>query len=182
MERRSGISPSPEALIQRRIHVVAGRIEPVMVIVDLNLDPLSWSPNSGATDLIAHAGDDGLRSAVQLCYREGRQIVHVVEEDILLRIVPMEARSPCVAVMIESFGHRGSLSQAARAYGLTKRETEILGSVVRGMSNAEIADMLYIAQSTVADHIKSIMRKTKTTKRVQLLSKLAYGEPGAESA
>ena len=93
-----------------------------------------------------------------------------------MRIVPLESYgAECVVIMVESFGHRGSLAQAAKAYKLTKREVEILGFVVQGLSNTEIAEMLCIAQSTVADHIKNLLRKTQSTKRIHLLSKIAYG-------
>jgi DNA-binding NarL/FixJ family response regulator len=82
----------------------------------------------------------------------------------------------CAAIVVESFGHRGALTHATSFYKLTKREVEILALVVQGLSNAEIAESLYVAHSTVADHLKNVMRKTHTTKRIQLLSKIAYGK------
>lgn len=164
-------------MLERRIRLVAARVTPVLVIVTLDLQVLGWSPNSGAERMIADAGV-GLKDAVARSHHGRQQVVHVTDDGVLLRIVPLESRSiPCVAMFIESFGQRGSLAEAAKVHRLTKRETEILGFVIQGLSNAEIADALYIAQSTVADHVKSLMRKTQTTRRIHLLSKVGYGAP-----
>jgi DNA-binding NarL/FixJ family response regulator len=161
---------------EHRTRIVASRMSPVLVFVDLDLNVISWSPDSGTEKMVAAAGPD-LRDAVRDCSARGQQIIHVTDEDILLRIIPLQSViTPCVAIMVESFGHRGSLTHAAKAYKLTKREVEILGYVAQGASNAEIAKQLFIARSTVADHIKSLMRKTKTSKRIHLLSKIAYDD------
>lgn len=172
-----GTATEAASLRERRVAIVAGRIAPVLAIVDLDMHVLGWSPNSGAADLIAGAGSE-LRHAARTCYARGEQIVYSLDDYVILRIVPLESgQANCVAVLIESFGHRGSIDKAAAAYRLTRREREILGYVAQGLSNAEIADYLYIAHSTVADHIKSLMRKTHTTKRIHLLSKIYYGSP-----
>jgi DNA-binding NarL/FixJ family response regulator len=39
------------------------------------------------------------------------------------------------------------------------REKQVLGMVVMGFSNAEIADRLYLAESTVKSHLRSVFRK-----------------------
>lgn len=50
---------------------------------------------------------------------------------------------------------------------LSKRETEILQSVTRGMSNKEIATDLGISQQTVKNHMTSILRKLNVEDRTQ---------------
>lgn len=167
-----------EANRSREYSVVASRIPPILVVVDLDLNVLSWSPDSGVVNMISN-GDDELRNAVRTSCARGEQLIHILDGDILLRVIPMQTNTAeCVVIMVESFGHRGSLSRAAKVYRLTKRETEILALVVQGLSNAEISEALYVAQSTVADHVKNVMRKTRTTKRIHLLSKVTYGERG----
>jgi DNA-binding CsgD family transcriptional regulator len=51
--------------------------------------------------------------------------------------------------------------------GLTARESQILALVARGHSNREIGRSLYISEHTVANHIRSILRKTGCANRTQ---------------
>lgn len=51
--------------------------------------------------------------------------------------------------------------------GLSGREVEVLRLVAAGMSNAEIADKLVIAQTTAARHVSHILKKTRLTNRTQ---------------
>jgi DNA-binding CsgD family transcriptional regulator len=56
---------------------------------------------------------------------------------------------------------------ANRADGLTGRELEVLRCLACGASNREIAAELYIAENTVANHVRSIMQKTGSANRTQ---------------
>jgi len=51
---------------------------------------------------------------------------------------------------------------------LTVREEEVLVTVARGRTNAEIADELYISLSTVKTHLASLMNKLGTRNRVEI--------------
>jgi DNA-binding CsgD family transcriptional regulator len=44
-------------------------------------------------------------------------------------------------------------------YGLTAREIDILGLLVDGLSNAELAERLFLSQKTVGHHVSAILRK-----------------------
>jgi len=56
--------------------------------------------------------------------------------------------------------------------GLSKRETEICLMVAQGKHNREIAEKLYIAESTVKDHVTSIFEKLQIDSRGGIVSKL----------
>jgi DNA-binding CsgD family transcriptional regulator len=156
-----------------QLRAVTGRVSPALLIVDLELRLLGWSPNSQAKRIIADAGPE-FKLVVANCYELREPMIHILDEDTLLRIIPLEtADVACVGIQVESFQGRSSFVNAAKAYRLTKRETEILLLVVEGASNAQIAQALFIAQSTVADHIKSLIQKTQTAKRTRLISKFA---------
>lgn len=53
-------------------------------------------------------------------------------------------------------------------YGLTKRELEIAHLIVEGKSNREIAELLFISETTVKKHISNIFEKTGVDKRENL--------------
>ena len=51
---------------------------------------------------------------------------------------------------------------------LTPREEQVLLTVARGCTNAEIADTLHISHSTVKTHLASLMQKLDARNRVEL--------------
>ena len=53
---------------------------------------------------------------------------------------------------------------------LSAREVEILCLVARGMSNREIGATLFISEHTAANHIRSILRKTRCANRTEAAS------------
>ena len=59
--------------------------------------------------------------------------------------------------------------------GLTKRETEVSLLVIQGMSNAEIAQELYISETTVKKHLSNIFSKLEISSREEIRQKVWEG-------
>ena len=51
--------------------------------------------------------------------------------------------------------------------GLTEREAEVLALIAAGLSNGEIAERLYVAETTVKTHINRIFAKTQSRDRAR---------------
>jgi len=69
---------------------------------------------------------------------------------------------------------------AARAAGLTERETAILAALARGLSNEAIGKELWVAEQTVKFHLTNIYRKLGVSNRTEA-ARLAYQNGLVES-
>jgi DNA-binding NarL/FixJ family response regulator len=78
--------------------------------------------------------------------------------------------------LLDRFVARGEVAHLGPPPGLgelTEREREVMGLVVAGLSNPEIAARLYLSEATVKTHVGRILMKLGVRDRVQLVI-LAY--------
>jgi DNA-binding CsgD family transcriptional regulator len=76
-----------------------------------------------------------------------------------------------IAVTIEETSPTERVSLFGRAFGLSARETELLGHLVTGADTKELARRMFLSEHTVQDHLKSMFSKTSTRNRRSLLSR-----------
>jgi DNA-binding CsgD family transcriptional regulator len=76
---------------------------------------------------------------------------------------------PTLLARARALGGRIERAQI-RPDDLTGREVDILRLVASGRSNREIGEELFISQHTVANHVRSILRKTGTANRTEAAS------------
>lgn len=81
---------------------------------------------------------------------------HCELEDLLF-VPAVQNLEERVAIVGDLAGSAGE--KPAPAESLSEREREIIGCIVRGMTNKEVADRLYISVNTVLTHRKNISRK-----------------------
>ncbi|CEO88296.1 response regulator transcription factor [Syntrophaceticus schinkii] len=88
-----------------------------------------------------------------------KQIVYAVE-------LIVDAGVLCIPRFGQEYnGKRGTTETSLLLSSLTRRELDVLSLLGRGHTNQEIASDLYISESTVKSHLRSIFRKLGVKKR-----------------
>jgi len=75
-------------------------------------------------------------------------------------------------VRIDRFQPRNSLTSAAARFHFSPREVQVLALLLDGKHLDQIAKHLYITSSTVQDHIKSMVDKTQSRNRTELIARV----------
>jgi DNA-binding CsgD family transcriptional regulator len=85
-----------------------------------------------------------------------------------------------IGVRIERFEVPNSLTGPAERFHISPRELQVLALVLDGAKLEEIAQKLHIASSTVQDHIKSMVDKTESRNRSELIARILGWENTSE--
>jgi DNA-binding NarL/FixJ family response regulator len=146
----------------------------VVVLTTFDLDEhLFAAVRAGASGFLLKASPpEELVAAIRAAYAGNA----LVEPKMTKRLLEEFARRPGIA------GGSGAGQIPARFAELTDREVDVLREVVSGASNAEIAERLYISETTVKTHVNHILSKLAVRDRIQAVV-LAYDyglvEPGS---
>lgn len=65
-----------------------------------------------------------------------------------------------------------------RLWDISEREQELISLLVKGHTNREISELLFISYNTVKTHVQNIYRKMGVSNRLQLLAKLRTNPEG----
>ncbi|MFF8402137.1 response regulator [Streptomyces sp. NPDC014846] len=147
MPRLDGVSATRQ--------IVAERLADVLVLTTFDHDEYVFGAlRAGAAGFLlknTEAGD--LLEAVRTVARgEG-----IVAPAVTRRLIAEFAAGPA----------RGTKADPAVLEGLTRREREVLSCVGEGLSNAEIAERLRMAEGTVKTHVSRLLAKLELRSRVQ---------------
>jgi DNA-binding CsgD family transcriptional regulator len=77
-----------------------------------------------------------------------------------------------IGVSIERSKPAHSLTAAAARFRISPREVQVLALLLDGAQLNEAAKRLHITSSTVQDHIKSLLEKTGTENRSEMIAKI----------
>jgi len=140
----------------RRI-VAAGSPTRVLVLTTFHHDEYVWGAlRAGASGfLLKRASPERLIDAVHTLAAGDALIDPAVTRELVGQFVTRAATS------------RTASPESRRLEQLTGREREVLRLVAEGYSNAEIAGLLTIAESTIKTHVKRILAKIDARDRAQ---------------
>jgi DNA-binding CsgD family transcriptional regulator len=77
-----------------------------------------------------------------------------------------------VGVILERPPGGQVFNKAARAFNVSPRELEVLAMLLQGATLGEVAKAMHITSSTVQDHISSMLEKTGSRNRSELIAKV----------
>ncbi len=109
---------------------------------------------------------------------EMRRVIGDVQSPVLLRGFPLAPHSEkdeaCMLIIMEKIGRERRVvpDQAKDQFRLTDREVEIVKYISEGWTNKEIARHLGISEHTVKEHVRHLLKKTKTTTRTGILAQI----------
>jgi DNA-binding NarL/FixJ family response regulator len=117
-------------------------------------------------------------------------VLKLVEYRFLMRDIPLEFYIGAVAVLFTGIGIWAGLrltrpkvvevmvsgpferdDAAVKRLGISKREFEVLELIAAGLSNQDIADRLFVSNSTVKTHVSNVLAKLDAGRRTEAIAK-----------
>ena len=119
------------------------------------------TPQARFVALSTYSGDEEIRRALQA--GAGAYLTKDVLDDELVKAIRLvHMGRPYLPQAVAA-----TLAAHATRPDLTARELEVLGLIVRGLGNKQIAQQLRIAEYTVKNHVKNVLSKLDVEDRTQ---------------
>ncbi len=83
----------------------------------------------------------------------------------------IQGKNPLIIVFIieQAISNQLNMNEVRLKYSLTRRETDVLRRVLKGLKNIDIAEELNISEQTVKDHLSNIYGKIGIETRNDLM-------------
>lgn len=188
LETDPDIEIAGEAANGREAVQKAGQYKPIVILMDLIMPEMSGidairqivseQPESRILVLTSFSSDDKLFPALE-AGALGYLLKDTNPDELLLaihRVAEGESTlTPTVARrLLREFSHEDQTCPPIEH--LTERETDVLRLLARGLTNAELAERLFISEATARTHVSNILAKLNLTNRTQAaLYALRYG-------
>ncbi|WP_396652295.1 response regulator [Microbacterium sp. SLBN-146] len=149
----------------RRIVADPALTAAVVIVTTFDRDDYLFEAlSAGASGfLLKNAGPEELVTAVRVAAAGDALLAPEVTRRVIERFAGQHPASPASSAASPSAART---TTGAIAAPLTDREEEVLRLVAQAMSNAEIAQRLYIGEATVKTHVSNILQKLGARDRV----------------
>jgi len=92
---------------------------------------------------------------------------------LILRTQPLKGNAgQFVAVRVERFVPSNTLAESAIRYRFTPRDIEVLAKLLDGAQLDAIARDLFISHSTVQDHVRNLLEKSRSRNRTEMIARV----------
>ena len=105
-------------------------------------------------------------------------------EILIIAVGLLDANDPDrweILVLLKEILPSPVLRRATKRFHFTDREAGVVQHLLKGMTNKEIANEMDVTEQTVKEHIKSVMKKTRTFTRTATVLAVSGALPSAST-
>ncbi|WP_329355026.1 helix-turn-helix transcriptional regulator [Vibrio natriegens] len=135
-------------------------------------------PSSNATqrlhmliDSTLHGSNSVRRGSVTFLYKGERYVAHCFPWcERFNHINWLDNRTRCIIFITSAAYLSGSHLHWQEAFGFSQAESNIANGLICGKSAKDLAEQLFVSESTVRFHVKNILKKTETKSQIAAVS------------